>query len=63
MTRRVIYEMDSEITNNGNGEMSKDERKVYDRQIRLWGYDGQNKYVLGSHVIIKFYFMHIFNAF
>ncbi|XP_022176840.1 SUMO-activating enzyme subunit 1 [Myzus persicae] len=35
--------MDSEIVKNGDGEMSKDERKVYDRQIRLWGYDGQNK--------------------
>ncbi|XP_027839917.1 SUMO-activating enzyme subunit 1 [Aphis gossypii] len=35
--------MASEITNNGNGEMSKEERKVYDRQIRLWGYDGQKK--------------------
>jgi len=37
--------MASEITKNGDDQMSKDERKVYDRQIRLWGYDGQNKYV------------------
>uniref|UniRef100_A0A2H8U0D2 SUMO-activating enzyme subunit 1 n=1 Tax=Melanaphis sacchari TaxID=742174 RepID=A0A2H8U0D2_9HEMI len=35
--------MASEITKNGDDQMSKDERKVYDRQIRLWGYDGQNK--------------------
>jgi len=48
--------MASEMTNNGNGEMSKEERKVYDRQIRLWGYDGQNKYVLGSYVIIKIFY-------
>lgn len=47
--------MASEITNNENGEMSKEERKVYDRQIRLWGYDGQNKYVLGTYVVIKFF--------
>lgn len=46
MTHSIVYEMDSEIVKNGDGEMSKDERKVYDRQIRLWGYDGQNKYVL-----------------
>ncbi|XP_016656529.1 SUMO-activating enzyme subunit 1 [Acyrthosiphon pisum] len=35
--------MASELMKNGDGEMSKDERKVYDRQIRLWGFDGQNK--------------------
>ncbi|VVC25247.1 Hypothetical protein CINCED_3A022575 [Cinara cedri] len=37
--------MDSEITNNGGdvGKLSKDELKVYDRQIRLWGHDGQKK--------------------
>lgn len=33
--------MSSVITNND--DMSKEERKVYDRQIRLWGYDGQHK--------------------
>lgn len=37
--------MASEVVKNGDDEMSKDERNVYDRQIRLWGYDGQNKYV------------------
>lgn len=36
----------SEITKNGVGHMTKEERKVYDRQIRLWGYEAQNKYVL-----------------
>ncbi|VVC43683.1 THIF-type NAD/FAD binding fold [Cinara cedri] len=37
--------MDSEISNNGAdvGKLSKDELKVYDRQIRLWGHDGQKK--------------------
>lgn len=35
--------MDPEIAKNGVDTMSKDERKVYDRQIRLWGYEGQNK--------------------
>lgn len=39
--------MASETTKNGSDDnMSKEERKVYDRQIRLWGYEGQNKYVL-----------------
>ncbi|XP_025408214.1 SUMO-activating enzyme subunit 1 [Sipha flava] len=28
---------------NGDGGMSVEEKKVYDRQIRLWGHDGQNK--------------------
>lgn len=44
--------MDSEITKNGSGEMSSEERKVYDRQIRLWGYDGQNKYVDNCVVLL-----------
>ncbi|KAL4122885.1 hypothetical protein QTP88_015144 [Uroleucon formosanum] len=35
--------MASEVVKNGDDGMSKDERNVYDRQIRLWGYDGQNK--------------------
>lgn len=34
-----------EITKNGVDHMTKEERKVYDRQIRLWGYEAQNKYV------------------
>jgi len=40
--------MASEITNNGNIQISKDERKVYDRQIQVWGYDAQKKYVLAK---------------
>lgn len=36
--------MESETLKNGVDQMSAEERKVYDRQIRLWGYAGQNKY-------------------
>lgn len=55
--------MDSEIIKNGDAqetgttELSKDERKVYDRQIRLWGYDGQNKYVLATRFLNLVSFM------
>lgn len=40
--------MASKNTNNGGdvGSLSKEELKVYDRQIRLWGHDGQKKYTL-----------------
>ncbi|XP_015378939.1 PREDICTED: SUMO-activating enzyme subunit 1 [Diuraphis noxia] len=31
------------MSNNGDVVLTIEERKVYDRQIRLWGYDGQNK--------------------
>lgn len=42
--------MDSESTLNGNDQpLTAEERKVYDRQIRLWGLTGQNKYVLFYH--------------
>lgn len=36
--------MESETLKNGVDQMSAEERKVYDRQIRLWGHAGQNKY-------------------
>jgi len=38
--------MASKMLKNGDTELTMEERKVYDRQIRLWGYEGQNKYVL-----------------
>lgn len=37
--------MSSEDKNNGGNTLSKNELEVYDRQIRLWGYDGQKKYL------------------
>lgn len=47
----------SDNPKNGVGAMSAEERQVYDRQIRLWGYDGQNKYVL----ITKLLNLYVFN--
>lgn len=44
--------MESETVKNGVDQMSAEERKVYDRQIRLWGYAGQNKYETLICVII-----------
>lgn len=31
------------------GELSKDETEIYDRQIRLWGLEAQNRYVSLTH--------------
>ena len=31
------------------GELSKDETEIYDRQIRLWGLEAQNRYVTLIH--------------
>lgn len=47
----------SENPKNGVSAMSAEERKVYDRQIRLWGYDGQNKYVVNT----KLFNLYVFN--
>jgi len=37
--------MASQVMKNGEDTMTAEELKVYDRQIRLWGLAGQNKYV------------------
>lgn len=47
--------MDSKIVKNGNDLLTADERKVYDRQIRLWGHLGQNKYVYTMLLIVIIY--------
>lgn len=47
--------MESETVKNGIDQMTTEERKVYDRQIRLWGYAAQNKYdvlILWLNVIL-----------
>lgn len=42
---------------NGDQPMSAEERKIYDRQIRLWGYKGQNRYVVRKVAVIFYNFI------